>query len=59
MDCWIFLNAVESSGRRNRTLSILKSRGMSHSNHVRAFALTDHGLILEDTLRTAASSPES
>ena len=59
MDCWIFLSTVESSGQRNRRLCILKSRGMSHSNRVRTFALTDHGLTLGDPLRTAASTPES
>jgi circadian clock protein KaiC len=34
--------------RRNHLLYILKSRGMAHSNQVRAFQLTDSGINLVD-----------
>jgi circadian clock protein KaiC len=59
MDCWIVLNMVEASGQRNRTLSILKARGMSHSNRVHEFALTDHGLNLTGTWRAVAGGRDS
>ena len=39
---------IESNGERNRGLYILKARGMAHSNQVREFVLTDHGIELID-----------
>jgi circadian clock protein KaiC len=48
MDTWIALKNVEHNGERNRTLIILKSRGMKHSNQVREFVMTDHGIELVD-----------
>ena len=48
MDTWILLSSVENNGERNRTISIIKSRGMSHSNQAREFLLTDHGIELLD-----------
>ncbi len=48
MDTWLLLRAVESNGERNRTLYILKSRGMAHSNQEREFILTNEGVQLRD-----------
>jgi circadian clock protein KaiC len=48
VDTWLLLRAVEAGGERNRQISILKSRGMAHSNQVREFLLTDHGIELRD-----------
>jgi circadian clock protein KaiC len=48
MDTWLLLRDIESSGERNRGLYILKSRGMAHSNQIREFRLTDHGVELTD-----------
>lgn len=48
MDTWIDLRAKEVNGERNRTLDIIKSRGMVHSNQMREFLLTDDGIVLED-----------
>ena len=48
MDTWLLLESVEAGGERNRTLLVLKSRGMSHSNQIREFVLTDDGLRLLD-----------
>jgi circadian clock protein KaiC len=48
MDTWILLRNVESGSERNRLLFILKSRGMSHSNQVREFVLTERGIQLTD-----------
>ncbi|MFZ4704283.1 MAG: ATPase domain-containing protein, partial [Candidatus Methylumidiphilus sp.] len=48
MDTWLLLQAMETSGERNRGLYILKSRGMAHSNQVREFILTDEGVQLRD-----------
>ncbi len=48
MDTWILLRDLESGGERNRALYLLKSRGTAHSNQVREFLLTDHGVELVD-----------
>jgi circadian clock protein KaiC len=48
MDTWILLRNVEENGERNRTLYLLKSRGMAHSNKVREFVLTSRGIRLLD-----------
>ena len=48
MDTWLLLRNVESDGERNRLLFVLKSRGTPHSNQVREFLLTDHGVELAD-----------
>jgi len=46
MDTWIQLKDIESNGEHNRGLVVLKSRGMSHSNQIREFLLTDKGIRL-------------
>jgi circadian clock protein KaiC len=48
MDTWLLLRNVESNGERNRTLYVLKSRGMVHSNQVREFVLSAAGIDLVD-----------
>jgi len=48
IDTWLLLRNVESNGERNRLLFVLKSRGTAHSNQVREFVLTDHGVELAD-----------
>jgi circadian clock protein KaiC len=48
MDTWLLLRNVEFNGERNRTLYVLKSRGMPHSNQVREFVLSDDGIDLVD-----------
>lgn len=48
MDTWFLLRNVEFNGERNRTLHVLKSRGMAHSNQVREFVLSDEGIDLVD-----------
>ncbi len=54
MDCWLLLRNLESNGERNRGLYVLKSRGMAHSNQVREFILTDHGVELIDVYTGAS-----
>lgn len=48
IDTWIMLRHLEVEGERNRVLTILKSRGMPHSNQMREFELTSHGVELSD-----------
>jgi len=48
MDAWLLVKNIETNGERNRGLYILKARGIAHSNQVREFVLTDHGIELID-----------
>lgn len=48
MDTWLLLSNVAHNGERTRTLQVLKSRGMNHSNQVREFIFSDEGLELVD-----------
>jgi circadian clock protein KaiC len=48
IDTWLLVRDVELNGERNRGLCLLKSRGMAHSNQIRAFLLTDHGIDLAE-----------
>ena len=48
MDVWLLVKNIEANGERNRGLYILKARGIAHSNQVREFLLTDHGIDLID-----------
>lgn len=48
MDTWLLLRDIENGGERNRVMYLLKSRGMAHSNQVREFLLTDHGIALRE-----------
>ena len=45
-DTWILLRDLELNGERNRCVYVLKSRGMAHSNQLREFVLTGHGIRL-------------
>lgn len=46
IDTWLELRNEESAGERTRSLVILKSRGMAHSNQIRELRLTRHGVEL-------------
>lgn len=48
IDTWLLVQSVEIGGERNRTLYVLKSRGMYHSNQIREFLITDNGIELVD-----------
>lgn len=48
VDTWLFVRDIELGGERNRAMYVLKSRGMAHSNQLREFLLTGHGVDLLD-----------
>jgi circadian clock protein KaiC len=48
MDTWLLLRDVEAGGERNRGIYILKARGLAHSNQIREFHLTSHGVQLRN-----------
>ncbi len=47
-DTWIHLSFAVRGGERNRTLTIVKSRGTAHSNQVREMILSHAGIQLRD-----------
>ncbi len=48
IDTWMLVRDIELSGERNRGLYLLKARGMSHSNQIREFLLTEQGIELRE-----------
>jgi circadian clock protein KaiC len=48
MDSWLLLQDFEGNGERNRVLYVLKARGMAHSNQIREFLISDHGIDIVD-----------
>ena len=48
IDTWILLRDIESGGERNRGIFVLKARGLSHSNQIREFLLSDKGVELRE-----------
>src|SRR4030095_7559435 len=46
MDTWILVRDVENNSERNRSIYVLKSRGMNHSTQVREFIITSNGISL-------------
>jgi circadian clock protein KaiC len=56
MDVWMLLGNPETNGERNRSIQIVKARGMAHSNQVREFVMTDRGFTLLDVIRKVDGS---
>lgn len=48
IDTWILLRNIEYNGERSRGITILKSRGMPHSNQIREFVMSGSGIELID-----------
>ncbi len=46
MDCWIRLVGVAANGEMNRSLYLIKARGMSHSNQLREYRMSVTGIEL-------------
>ena len=46
IDTWVMLRNFEYNGERSRGLTVLKSRGMAHSNQIREFVISDKGVEL-------------
>jgi circadian clock protein KaiC len=48
IDTIVLLRTLEGNGEYNRVLTVMKSRGMAHSNQFREFLMTDQGIKLAD-----------
>jgi circadian clock protein KaiC len=57
VDTWLLLREGEVDGSRRCGICVLKSRGMAHSHDVRAFHLTDRGIVLDEPSPTAVEHP--
>ncbi len=55
-DTWIHLSNLALDGNRQRALTIVKARGIGHSNQIRALRLTSRGINLGDFLQPGASA---
>jgi circadian clock protein KaiC len=51
IDVWLLVATKEDNGERNRSISVLKARGMAHSNQIREFLLTERGIEVADVHR--------
>ncbi len=54
MDAWLLLRNHEQNGERNRTLFVMKARGMGHSNQVREFVISSSGIDLMEAYLVSA-----
>jgi circadian clock protein KaiC len=48
MDTWLWLRNFDNGNERNRGITIIKSRGMEHSNQTREYQITDEGVKMLD-----------
>jgi circadian clock protein KaiC len=46
VDTWLMVQDIELDGERNRSVYVMKSRGMDHSKEVREFVITSEGITL-------------
>ncbi len=56
IDTVILLRLSESNGELNRSILVLKSRGAAHSNQLREFRITSHGIELPEAYVGAGGS---
>jgi circadian clock protein KaiC len=54
-DNWIHLSFANRGGERNRTITIVKARGLGHSNQMRELLLTSDGIDLADVYSTGGA----
>ena len=59
VDTWIMVQDIEVHYERNRSLCVMKSRGMSHSNEVRKFTISDNGISLHPIISETSARKKS
>ena len=57
MDTWILVAITEENRKRNRWIYVLKSRGMPHSNDVRAFEIGNRGVSISPLVKRGKPAP--
>jgi circadian clock protein KaiC len=48
MDTWILIKNSENERKKERSIEIVKSRGMTHTDRINTFEITDNGIIIKD-----------
>jgi circadian clock protein KaiC len=48
VDTWLTLSNAEADGMRSRTFSIVKARGMGHSNQTHELVMSKNGVEIRD-----------
>lgn len=56
MDAWILLRDDQIGNFRQRSILVLKARGMAHSSETRGFNITDQGIVLSSDRRERSNS---
>ena len=56
MDSWVLVATHQVGNERERKIYVLKSRGMPHSDEVRRFRFTSHGIELLPSARGTTSA---
>lgn len=51
VDTWIMVQDIEVEEQRLRSICVMKSRGMPHSNELRQFNITSKGITMTDIVR--------
>lgn len=55
MDTWLVVRSIDQGADRGRSLSLLKSRGMSHDTSVHEFTLSDKGIRINGKQETISA----
>lgn len=58
VDTWMMVQDIEVNNERTRSLCIMKSRGMLHSNQVKKFAISKKGIVLSELEEELESDKE-
>ncbi|MEJ0101518.1 MAG: ATPase domain-containing protein [Bacteroidota bacterium] len=59
VDTWMMVQDIEVDGERTRSLCVMKSRGMVHSNEVRKFIISSGGITLIPIIKNETDSRRS
>jgi len=57
VDTWIMVQDIEVDNERTRSLCVMKSRGMPHSNEVRMFKISSKGITLHPLIAEKDRTP--
>jgi circadian clock protein KaiC len=58
VDTWMMVQDIEVEAERTRSLCVMKSRGMDHSNEVRKFIISSKGITLTPIVAVEKRSKE-
>jgi circadian clock protein KaiC len=56
VDTWMMVQDIEVDSERARSMCVMKSRGMAHSNEVKKFIISSKGISLLPILKSDAGS---